>query len=158
MHCSSLRRKAMSAESERSAGMAACKSMTPTLYMSKRSGLFSCHSIGERKAATGGGGALGVCATHAHTHGSRTFTRKVVMRIHSHDCDGDLWHAPDVTSSSGPQGTYRTLHQELDHSMRNSQDGASDDTHVATQTLDTLFHQKSGLHKFFDRVTCHCRT
>ena len=61
LHCSSLRRKLMSAESERSAGMAICSSSTPTLYMSKRSGLFSCHRMGDSTAATGGGGARGVC-------------------------------------------------------------------------------------------------
>lgn len=54
----------MRAESERSAGMAACSSSTPTLYMSKRSGLLSCHRIGESAAATGGGGARGVCTAH----------------------------------------------------------------------------------------------
>lgn len=52
----------MRAESERSAGMAACSSMTPVLYMSKRSGLFSCHRMGDSAAATGIGGARGVCA------------------------------------------------------------------------------------------------
>lgn len=52
----------MRAESERSAGMVACSSITPALYMSKRSGLFSCHRIGDSVAATGIGGARGVCA------------------------------------------------------------------------------------------------
>ena len=33
----------------------------PTLYISKRSGLFRRHRMGERVAARGSGGALGVC-------------------------------------------------------------------------------------------------
>ena len=64
LHVSSLRRKLMRAESVRSAGMAICSSSTPTLYMSKRSGLFSCHRMGDSIAATGGGGARGVCMPH----------------------------------------------------------------------------------------------
>lgn len=51
----------MRAESERSTGMDICSSSTPTLYMSKRSGLFSCHRMGDSIAATGRGGARGVC-------------------------------------------------------------------------------------------------
>ena len=34
--------------------------MIPTLYISKRSGLFICHRMGESIAATGAGGAVGV--------------------------------------------------------------------------------------------------
>jgi len=36
--------------------------MTPALYMSKRSGVLSCHRMGDSIAATGSGGARGVCA------------------------------------------------------------------------------------------------
>ena len=61
----------MRAESVRSAGIAACSRSTPTLYMSKRSGLFSCHRMGDSIAATGGGGALGVCMHH---HSRQTHT------------------------------------------------------------------------------------
>lgn len=44
-------------------GKAICRKSTPTLYMSNLSGLFSRHRMGDRNAATGKGGALGVC-TH----------------------------------------------------------------------------------------------
>jgi hypothetical protein len=53
--------KAMIWLSLRSPGKAICSSTTPMLYMSNLSGAFMRHSTGDRKAATGRGGGLGVC-------------------------------------------------------------------------------------------------
>lgn len=53
-------RNATSALSVRRLGKAICSSVTPQLYMSKRSGFSMRHSTGDRNAATGGGGGLGV--------------------------------------------------------------------------------------------------
>ena len=50
----------------RKLGKTICRKRTPTLYMSNLSGLFRRHRMGDSKAATGRGGALGVC-THTHT-------------------------------------------------------------------------------------------
>ena len=54
--CSSARRPHL-----RRGGKAICRKSMPTLYMSKRSGLFRRHRMGDRVAARGSGGALGVC-------------------------------------------------------------------------------------------------
>ena len=52
--------KAISWPSDRSGANAIWSRVMPALYMSNLSGPFSCHSTGDRNAATGVGGARGV--------------------------------------------------------------------------------------------------
>lgn len=61
-------RHAMSVFSLRSGTNTSCMSVTPTLKMSNRSGFSIAHRIGERRAATGAGGGLGVCRAGYREH------------------------------------------------------------------------------------------
>ena len=65
----------------RKLGKTICRKRTPTLYMSNLSGLFRRHRMGDSKAATGRGGALGVCTQTPHASGLAEWPRKICIQV-----------------------------------------------------------------------------